>query len=143
MRQRLESFSELCLKYKQSTAPGAYPGDEWLYDQLHRAEPTVRQILRTLDPQLAEKVDIDQMAGDSIAHHQAQRAIGILADMDEWAARLAPDAPTLAADRFHPWVWGAARTFWDSRQSQGRSARCRQFHQRPHPGQAGPHRHRE
>ncbi|MET7355694.1 TIGR02391 family protein [Streptomyces mirabilis] len=34
--------------------------------------------------------------------------------MDEWAARLTPDAPSLPADQFHPWVWDAARTFWDS-----------------------------
>nr|WP_230415303.1 TIGR02391 family protein [Micromonospora tarapacensis] len=34
--------------------------------------------------------------------------------MDEWASRLAPDAPALPADRLHPWVWDAARTFWES-----------------------------
>ncbi|MEC3996113.1 TIGR02391 family protein [Actinacidiphila sp. DG2A-62] len=115
MRQQLESFSNLCLAYERSTPPGEYLGDERLYDQLHRAEPTVKQILRTLDPQLAEKVDIDQMAGEATARHQAQRALGILADLDEWKVRLAPDAPSLVADRFHPWIWDAARTFWDSR----------------------------
>jgi uncharacterized protein (TIGR02391 family) len=28
--------------------------------------------------------------------------------------RMRPDAPELAADRFHPWVWDAARPMWDA-----------------------------
>jgi uncharacterized protein (TIGR02391 family) len=115
MRQQLESFNELCLAYERSRPRGEYVGDGRLYDQLHRAEPTVKQILGTLDPQLAKMVNVDQMAGEAIARNQVQRALGILADLDEWAIRLAPDAPTLVADRFHPWIWDAARTFWDSR----------------------------
>src|ERR1035441_6635810 len=43
-----------------------------------------------------------------------QQGPGILDDQDEWAAKLALDAPVLPADRFHPWVWDAAQTFWDS-----------------------------
>lgn len=43
-----------------------------------------------------------------------QQALGILDDRDEWAAHLRPDAPTLPADEFHPWVWEAAQTFWAS-----------------------------
>jgi uncharacterized protein (TIGR02391 family) len=34
--------------------------------------------------------------------------------MDDWATRLAPDAPALPADQLHPWVWGAAHTLWKS-----------------------------
>jgi Protein of unknown function (Hypoth_ymh) len=30
------------------------------------------------------------------------------------ASRLRPEAPTLPADQLHPWVWDAARTFWDA-----------------------------
>lgn len=115
MGQQLEAFSDLCLRYERSTAPGDYLGNPTLYEQLHRAEPTAKQILRVLDPQLAEKVDVDQMGGEATARHQAQRGLGMLADMDEWTTRLAPDAPTLTADRLHPWVWDPARTFFDSR----------------------------
>lgn len=105
MRQRLEAFDDLALRYERSTGPGDYIGDAALYEQLHRAEPTVKQILRLLDPQLAEKINLDQMAGEDMARNEVHRGLGILADMDEWAARLVPDAPTLPADQFHPWVW--------------------------------------
>lgn len=115
MRQQLEAFDGVAVHYQETKAPGAYFGDQALHDQLHRAEPTIKQILRLLDPDLADKVNIDQMAGVAMARNEVHRGLGILADMDEWAARLAPDAPTLAADRFHHWVWDAARTFWESR----------------------------
>jgi hypothetical protein len=42
--------------------------------------------------------------------------LGMLADQEEWAANLEPDAPTLAADRFHPHVWAAAAPLWDTGQ---------------------------
>lgn len=74
----------------------------------------MKQILRVLDPGLAGNVNIDQMAGPAMARNEVHRGLGILADMDDWAVRLAPDAPTLAADRFHPWVWDGARSLWNS-----------------------------
>lgn len=114
MRQQLEAFDNLAMRYENSARPGDYIGDEVLLEQLHRAEPTVKQILRRLDPQLAQEINVDAMAGESHARSQVQRGLGILTDMDEWAVRLAPDAPSLPADQFHPWVWDAARTFWDS-----------------------------
>ncbi|MFF4364170.1 TIGR02391 family protein [Streptomyces sp. NPDC001351] len=114
MRQQLEAFDNLAMRYENSARPGDYIGDEALLEQLHRSEPTIKQILRRLDPQLAQEINVDAMAGESHARSQVQRGLGILTDMDEWAARLAPDAPSLPADQFHPWVWDAARTFWDS-----------------------------
>jgi uncharacterized protein (TIGR02391 family) len=114
MRQQLEAFDNLAMRYENSTRPGDYIGDEAPLEQLHRAEPTVKQILRRLDPQLAQEINVDAMAGETHARNQVQRGLGILTDMDEWAARLTPDAPALPADQFHPWVWDAARTFWDS-----------------------------
>jgi len=77
-------------------------------------EPTVKQVLRTLDPQLAENINLDQMAGETMARNEAHRGLGILAKMDEWAANLTPDAPQLSADKLHRWVWDAARTFWET-----------------------------
>ena len=38
----------------------------------------------------------------------------MLADLDDVASRLRAEAPALPADQFHPWVWDAARTFWDA-----------------------------
>lgn len=115
MRQRLEEFDNLVLRYKQTHRPGETFGDDKLRQELHRAEPTLKKILGALDPKLAEQVDLDDWAGESMARNLAQRGLGILDDMDEWAANLAPDAPTLSADQFHPWVWDAARTFWESK----------------------------
>lgn len=112
MRQQLEEFLDLATRYDANRRPGDYIGDPNLYAQLHRAEPTVKQILRLLDPAIAEKIDVDQMAGVAMARNEVQRGLGLLADKDEWATRLVPDAPTLAADQFHPWVWEPAAPLW-------------------------------
>jgi hypothetical protein len=112
MRQQLDDFVTLVEKYEHSRDPAEYVGDGKLNDELHRAEPTLKQILQLLDPQLAEKINIDMMAGPALARNEAQRGIGILTSMDEWAVRLTPDAPALAADRFHPWVWDPAAPLW-------------------------------
>lgn len=112
MRQQLKAFDNLTMRYDANRRPGDYIGDRALYEELHRAEPTVKQILERLDPQLAEKIDIDRMAGAAMARNEVHRGLGILANMDEWAARLAPDAPTLPADRLHPWVWEPAAPLW-------------------------------
>jgi uncharacterized protein (TIGR02391 family) len=114
MRKQLQAFDELALRYLVTVRPGDYIGDRALYDELHRAEPVVKRILEAIDPAFSAKVKIDQMAGIAMARNEVQRGLGLLGDMDELSARLAPDAPALIADRLHPWVWEAARTFWYS-----------------------------
>jgi hypothetical protein len=54
------------------------------------------------------------MSPEFAAIRQAERGLGVLADREEVAARLVPDAPVLPADEFHPWVWNSARTLWES-----------------------------
>jgi uncharacterized protein (TIGR02391 family) len=54
------------------------------------------------------------MAGEYEGIRAADRGLGMLADLDDVATRLRPEAPTLPADQLHPWVWDAARTFWDA-----------------------------
>jgi uncharacterized protein (TIGR02391 family) len=115
MRQRLEEFDHLVLRYEQTIPPADFLGNDELRRQLFKAEPTIRKILGALDHKLAEQLDLDQMAGDAMARNLVHRGLGILDDMDEWAANLAPEAPAMPADRFHPWVWDAARTFWESK----------------------------
>jgi hypothetical protein len=114
MRQRLEEFSDLAQRYQQARRPGEIVTDNEFRQRLFRAEPTVRKILSVLDQKLADELDLDQVAGEAMARNLVNRALGILDDMDAWAANLAPDAPVLPADQFHPWVWDAARTFWES-----------------------------
>jgi hypothetical protein len=111
MKQQLEAFAKLATRY-EATRQGPGVGDRALRAELHQAEPTIKAILKTLDAELAEKIDIDQMAGTAKARNEVHRGLGILAGMDEWAVRLAPDAPTLAADQLHPWVWEPAAPLW-------------------------------
>jgi hypothetical protein len=114
MRKQLEDFIDLVAEYELTRLAGDYIGDQTLYNELHRAEPTVKKILHALDPNIARRVDIDQMAGPEMARNEAHRGLGFLDGLDEWDRRLAPNAPVLPADQLHPWVWGVAATFWES-----------------------------
>jgi Protein of unknown function (Hypoth_ymh) len=113
MRTRLQEFNDLAVRYESSErSSGGYIGDQSLYDQLHRLEPTIREILRHLDPKIAEKINIDVMAGTAMARNEVHRGLGILEGMDDWAIHLTQDAPVLPADQFHPWVWEPAAPLW-------------------------------
>lgn len=114
MRQRLEAFDELTTQYWGVRYANGDSSDE--QKQLFEAEPTVVRILRRLDPRLldTEVLGENEWQGLTINVDGVRRAIGMLADMDEWASRLAPEVPSLPADGLHPWVWDAARTFWES-----------------------------
>lgn len=104
--------------------------------QVHRHEPTAKQILRRLDPALAG-FDFDRHGGWD-AEGNTVRGLGVLEDMDEWAARLEPDAPALSADLLHPWIWGAAASSGSpattGRPSRQRPLRLTRMHK---PGLAG------
>src|SRR4029453_1610350 len=78
--------------------------------RMHRLEPTARAVLRALDPDLAN-FNLDDLAEEYEGIKAADRGLGMLADLDDVASRLRPEAPTLPADQLHPWVWDAARTF--------------------------------
>lgn len=41
-------------------------------------------------------------------------ALGLLADQDDLAAMLAPDAPSLVADELHPVIWESAAPLWNT-----------------------------
>ncbi|MYS48190.1 hypothetical protein GTY23_44870 [Streptomyces sp. SID5998] len=126
MRQRLEAFEDMATKYLNlqrgptlgrtllsSGTTGTHPMAQQYRDALYEAEPTVKRILDCLDPELSKSFSVSGGLAD--AKNQVRRGLGILADKDEWAIRLTPDAPSLPADQLHPWVWGAARTFWESK----------------------------
>lgn len=114
MREQLDNFVSLVKRYEATRPPGEYVGNEDLYDELHRAEPVVRRILQTLDPQLGRDLNIDQLAGPAMAASDAQRGIGLLQSLADLNRNLAPDAPSMVADRLHNWVWSAAQTFWET-----------------------------
>ncbi|HEX6435065.1 MAG TPA: TIGR02391 family protein [Gemmatimonadales bacterium] len=112
MRERLEKFRAVCEECAHSNQDG-YGGDPRVRARMHRLEPTARAVLKALDPDLAS-FNLDTMAGEHEGITAADRGLGMLADLDDVATRLRPEAPTLPADQLHPWVWDAARTFWDA-----------------------------
>ncbi|MFE0950023.1 TIGR02391 family protein [Streptomyces mutabilis] len=127
MRQRLESFEALATEYLGLKGPTVgrtllssgttqpHPKAGALRAELYAAEPTLKKILRCIDPEMPQNVYLETAGGVARTRDEVRRALGALTDMDEWATRLAPDAPSLPADQFHPWVWDAARTFWESK----------------------------
>lgn len=118
MRQRLERFRAACEEYDQENRRSGFNGSpraEQLYSEINSAVPTVREIVKLLAPDLVERIKPpSHMLGASGAGDAAEQALGILRDQDEWKANLAPDAPSLVADQFHPTVWNAASAIWDT-----------------------------
>jgi hypothetical protein len=84
---------------------------------MHKLEGTAKKIMHSIDPELAD-FEPDVVAGEHEAIRRATIAIGLLDEADDLERALAPDAPTLPADRLHPWVWDSARTFWQAGQYQ-------------------------
>jgi hypothetical protein len=115
MRQRLESFKALCEEYDRDSAIDYTDNQRRISNEMASQEPTVRKILMQLDPDLASRVgEPEDMGGAHKSLRAVQKGLGILSDQDEWAANLAPDAPSLIADLFHPHVWAAAAALWDT-----------------------------
>lgn len=77
-----------------------------------RLEPTIREILRRLDPELADH-DIDAYGNWAETLDAVDHGLGILAAQQACVTTLAADIPVLSAGQFHPWVWRAARTLRD------------------------------
>jgi len=117
IRERLDYFKALCEAYElqaRTTTEYSYKQRE-SSAEMETAEPTVRQILKRLHPELAQS-ELRPMytGGVSEALRAIRHALGILHDQDEWKANLAPDAPSLVADHFYPRIWGAAEGSWDT-----------------------------
>jgi hypothetical protein len=120
MRQRLEKYKTLCEAYDLEYERSGYEytsNVDRLNSQINAEVPTVREIVKRLDPDLAEDITNPlAMSGTSKARRAVEQSLGILRDQDEWKAKLAPDAPSLIADQFHPNVWNAASAIWDTGQ---------------------------
>jgi Protein of unknown function (Hypoth_ymh) len=121
MRERLESFKALCEEYDLEGRRVRYTDytdrHRAITDEMSSQMPTVREILTRLDSALVEHVELPtDTDGASGSLRAVQQGLGILRDRDEWAANLAPDAPSLIADQFHPHVWAAASPLWDTGQ---------------------------
>ena len=78
---------------------------------------TVREEIRRTDALAAERIEIDasalaRLVGETV--RQTRKAIAVLHDREEWKINLAPDAPSLSADKLHPIIWDAAATIWET-----------------------------
>jgi uncharacterized protein (TIGR02391 family) len=81
--------------------------------------PTITRILEALGAPPSEPL-LPPSYSSAPTERLVRQGLGILQDREEWAVRLAPDepdAPTLAADALHPWVWRAAAPFWETGQT--------------------------
>jgi hypothetical protein len=118
--ERLESFKALCEAYDLEDRESNFASTETqreITDQMASQIPTVREILNRLDPTLVKDVGLpSSLDGVYRPLRAVQQGLGILRDRDEWAANLAPDAPSLIADQFHPQVWAEASPLWDTGQ---------------------------
>lgn len=115
MRAQLAQYKALAKRYaarRESVHDFDPPDVLAMATDLRQREPTVKVILKRLDASLAE-YDFDVM-GQPLRCPQCVAGPGDRRRDGRVAEKLAPDAPTLRADQFHPWVWDAARTSWDS-----------------------------
>jgi hypothetical protein len=87
-----------------------------VWAELRRKEPETKQILEVLGDDLAD-FDFDDADGLSEAREALVKGLAIFDGFDEIEKEMSSrtsEAPVLAADQFHPWVWEAARDLWDS-----------------------------
>lgn len=117
LRGRLEEFDEVCIKLLAELGPGGAwtPEARAVADEIPMLLPTAREIVKHLDPALVESIRLPRVLLEATTMHRAiQQALGVLQDQDELRVNLAPDAPSLIADQFHPRIWAAASALWDT-----------------------------
>jgi uncharacterized protein (TIGR02391 family) len=121
MRQKLTTFLDLCEEHDDRDRASGHKYDRPIMkpinDKIADALPTVEQIIRQLDPRLLTNGfgRADAMVGTmSESSEQTRKALAVLRDQEEWKINLAPDSPSLTADRLHPMIWGAAATIWET-----------------------------
>lgn len=120
-RERLTKYLDLHRACRDAVPPGDYWNERAEAFNCEATEllPTVTQILQALGAPPAEPL-LPPSHSSAPTDRLVRQGLGILRDREEWAIRLAPDepdAPVLAADRLHPWVWRAAAPFWEAGQT--------------------------
>ncbi len=91
-----------------------------LDNKLRTLEPAVQIIMDAVDSSLRSYTSSDEAGEEQWrvrwgpAKNAALKALGLLTTGFEAKQRMRQDAPELAADRLHPWVWDAARAMWEA-----------------------------
>jgi uncharacterized protein (TIGR02391 family) len=98
-------------------------------DSALEAEPIALRIMNKVDSGLGD-FEVDDFGGFSSrlqeGRNRAVRALGLIRKRERLDKFEKSEAPSLAADAMHPWVWGSARQLWDAEAYQdavGSSAR--------------------
>jgi hypothetical protein len=113
MRDQLTEYYDILKRYYDALENSSYDAERYDGPDLRRLEPTVREILKRLNPELADR-GINAFDNWRKTVAAVDSGLGILAAREASETKLAPDIPILPADQFHLWVWRAARTLWDS-----------------------------
>ncbi|MFI5736075.1 TIGR02391 family protein [Kribbella sp. NPDC051587] len=116
MVERIRAFHATCRTV--SVLPDA--SNRWqltpIGDELeakYRGElPTFLKIVRALDVAVPGTVSVDLKAQAGEYRAVAEAALGVALDAALVKTNLAPDAPAVGADHFHPSIWAAAEAIW-------------------------------
>ena len=101
MREKLEEYHSLCERYDALYRQAGYDySDECrrVDREAQLLQPTVERILGRLDPELQKDFPgLGYTSGDP--DRRVRQGLGLLKDREDLERRLAPDAPSLVADR--------------------------------------------
>lgn len=112
MRDKLTRYRDVLEDSIQFEDSARNALDEERRVALRRMEPTVKEIVRTLDNSLAE-FSFDLMGGNSTLGARSTEAPGL--SPITMSERSTSRRTVIRADSLHPWMWDASRTFWESR----------------------------
>lgn len=110
-RTRLESYLEAVRTYQHPIQTGG-GFDQDAYEVAMKREPAAKAIMRRINPDFQD-YDLVQSAHTK-AFTLAVQSLALLDDAEEIEINLGTPGPRLEASEFHPWVWQAARSLWET-----------------------------
>lgn len=114
----LRTFVELTTLVRPPPTPGVIDFTDSRYPrgrgEIPAAAQVVEQILDRVLPNWRRDIDEDTTRRWQQHREAARRAIAQLEREAELRERLGDNAPVLDAAELHPWVWGGARSLWQS-----------------------------
>lgn len=85
-------------------------------DKALELEPVAQRIMNAYQPGLGDYTVANNTvrARWGLPREHALRAVGLASNYEALQANLKPDAPYIAADGLHTWVWTAAQQMWEA-----------------------------
>lgn len=116
VEEQLRSFVDEVARYSGQHSGSAFDGVVPTEDALLARATVIKEIVQAVSPdkpwRLARRgytYTFDQ------AREAALEALALVRAREILLEKLSTEAPRLAADTLHPWVWQAARSLWDTR----------------------------